>query len=76
MISMEKPQENEDCFFYVDTSIPKEDQVINCMCLSCHEKNPNLGWFWNGSQMGYGEHDYICNKCGHQISKPQRKEKS
>ena len=62
----------ENCFLYVDNTLKEEEQTINVLCVACHEKNPDIGWFWEGSKLGYGPFDFICSKCGHVIyTKPE-----
>lgn len=54
----------EDSFWYLD-----ESGSIKAMCIPCHENN-NYGWYWNGSETGYGNYDLNCSICGkviHQI---------
>jgi hypothetical protein len=57
----------ENCWFYMDETVPEEEQTINVLCCDCHEKFPTLGWFWEGSKRGYGPFDFICEKCGHKV---------
>lgn len=57
-----------DCYFYIDADLPEDQQKVNPLCLECHKNYPDLGWFWEGSKMGYGPYDFICSKCGHVIS--------
>jgi hypothetical protein len=40
---------------------------MSALCEKCHLANPSLGWFWEGSRLGYGPFEYVCNKCGHII---------
>lgn len=63
-----------DCFFFIDTSLEKDKQTIKSICLECHEKdfkNKNC-WFWNGKKLGYGPWDIKCDQCNcfiHEISR-------
>lgn len=57
-----------DCYFYIDADLPEDQQKVNPLCLECHKSYPDLGWFWEGSKMGYGPYDFICSKCGNVIS--------
>ena len=55
----------EDCYFWIDQSVPEDKQKMNVLCVKCHdEKYPQLGWFWGGSKKGYGPFDFICEICG------------
>jgi len=61
-------QEIQNCYFYVDNTLPEEEQKISVMCLKCHdEKYPKVGWFWNAQEKGYGPFKYICSKCQNTI---------
>lgn len=62
----------EDCYLWMDESIPEEERTINVLCEQCHLKYPGLGWFWEGSKLGYGPFDFICNKCEHVIYDPKK----
>jgi hypothetical protein len=68
-VFMSNDQQKEDCYFYTDSSLPKNEQEINIMCMNCHRKNQTIGWFWEGSKLGYGPYDFICKKCGHEVHK-------
>ena len=70
-VFMAEEKQNEDCYFFVDSSLPEEERTINCMCLKCHDKHPETGWFWHGSKAGYGPNEFTCDLCGHMVSKPQ-----
>ena len=58
----------ENCYFWIDSTLPEEKQCIETICLDCFEKYQQ-GWFWNGSEKGYGPFDYICDKCSKIIHK-------
>lgn len=58
--------ESKDCYLWIDQSIPEKERKINVLCQKCHEKDPEIGWFWEGSKLGYGPFDFICS-CGHPI---------
>jgi hypothetical protein len=64
---------SENCYFWLDASLPQEQQIFNVMCEKCHEKNPNVGWFWEGSEKGYGPFDFVCKTCGHVVYSPNEK---
>lgn len=57
----------EDCYLWMDESIPEEERTMNVLCEQCHPKYPGLGWFWEGSRLGYGPFEFVCNKCGHVV---------
>lgn len=51
-----------DCYFWVNDG---EEQKVNALCVDCHDKkHPKLGWFWEGSRLGYGPFDFVCGECG------------
>ncbi len=57
----------EDCYLWIDESKPEDERTMSALCEKCHLANPSLGWFWEGSRLGYGPFEYVCNKCGHII---------
>ena len=64
---MKTDKQKEDCYFYTDASLPESEQVIQVMCVGCVRERQLDGWFWEGSRLGYGPFDFICNLCGHVI---------
>jgi hypothetical protein len=59
----------EDCFFYIKGEDP--DAIIECLCVDCREsKFSKLGWFWEGSQKGYGPFKFACESCNKVIYNP------
>lgn len=61
----------ENCYFWIDNSIPEDERVFNIYCEGCRNKNPDKNcWFWEGSIKGYGPYDYVCDECGKVIHKP------
>lgn len=62
---------NEDCYIWIDESVPEDEQRMNICCEKCHLQYPKLGWFWEGSKLGYGPFEFICNKCGHIVYDPK-----
>ena len=62
----------QNCYFFIDEALPVEEQVMNCMCVACHEKQPK-GWFWEGARQGYGPYDLDCDICGSQIHRHEKK---
>jgi hypothetical protein len=62
---------NEDCYIWIDETIPEDDRTMNICCEQCHLKYPGLGWFWEGSKLGYGPFEFICNKCGRTVYDPK-----
>ena len=54
-----------DCYFYIDTSLELEKQAIHSICIECYGKNykDKNCWFWNGSKLGYGPWDIKCDSC-------------
>ena len=67
---------NEDCYLWVDTSKPEDDRNVNVLCMDCHKNNPKLGWFWEGSRLGYGPFDFICSLCEHVVHSKEKSEKN
>jgi len=63
-------ERKEDCYIYSDNEIPEDQRAINILCEKCHLEFPNLGWFWEGSKLGYGPYDFVCSKCEHVIHSP------
>lgn len=56
---------SENCYFWTDDSIPTEERKVSVLCEQCHLRHPEIkGWFWEGSRLGYGPFDFICNSCG------------
>ena len=59
----------EDCYLWIDPEIPEDERTMQVLCTQCHDANfPDLGWFWEGSKLGYGPFDFICCKCGHVVN--------
>lgn len=56
----------EDCYFAVDN----DSDIIKAICVECHEKN-EIGWFWNGKELGYGNYDLNCHFCNKIINKKE-----
>jgi len=52
----------KDCYYFVDDKLPEEERIMQAMCAECH-KTHNLGWFWKGSELGYGDFDLMCSIC-------------
>lgn len=57
----------ENCYLWIDESVPEDERTMSVLCEECHLKYPTLGWFWEGSRLGYGPFDFVCNKCGHVV---------
>lgn len=54
-----------DCYFFVDMGVPEEERTMSILCVECHEqKMPDVGWFYKGSEEGYGPFLYKCCLCG------------
>lgn len=64
--------QKENCYIWVDSEVPEDDRRMNFLCENCHIKEPDLGWFWEGSRLGYGPYDFICDKCGHVINEAKK----
>lgn len=53
----------EDCYFY--TTKKNGELYVVPLCIRCHDEiYPDLGWFWEGSKIGYGPYLFECEKCG------------
>lgn len=53
----------ENCYFCAKET--GSDNGLNVWCEKCRTTNhPGLGWFWEGSKLGYGPFDFICADCG------------
>lgn len=65
---------SQDCYFFIDLNeaVPEDKQKVSVLCIPCrNEHHPDTGWFWNGSNSGYGPWDYICCKCGQKVHEHQ-----
>ena len=58
--------QHEDCYLWMDEKVPEDQRTMNVLCLKCHKENP-IGWLWEGSRLGYGPFDFVCNQCGHVV---------
>jgi hypothetical protein len=58
-----------NCYFYIDESLPIEDQVVESICVDCHKKSykDKPCWFWHGENLGYGPWDIKCKVCNNFI---------
>lgn len=54
--------EVNNCYFWIDQSIPEDNRGISVICENCHKKNPDIGWFWDGNK-GYGPYKIVCDLC-------------
>ena len=60
----------DDCYFFVDHTVPLEQRKISVLCVECHDtKMPDTGMFYNGSKEGYGPFEYKCCLCGKIVNK-------
>lgn len=61
---------DEDCYFFIDPSVPYKDRKLSVLCVQCHnDQMPDTGMFYLGSQEGYGPFDFKCCICGKYIHK-------
>jgi len=54
----------QDCYFYINTKLNK----VRPVCLPCYDKMRDTpdevkGWFWEGSNKGYGPFLFKCDFC-------------
>lgn len=65
----------EDCYFFIDESMPENERTMKVLCTRCkEEKMPHKGWFWEGSILGYGPFNFVCCLCGHIVHSPAKNE--
>ena len=58
---------SKPCFFWIDSSLKEEDQMIVAICKECQEKEKKENqWFW---KEGYGNFDINCHICNAYINK-------
>lgn len=64
-----------DCFFFIDTSIPEDEQHMSVLCVECHDAYypKDFGWFYRGSIEGYGPFEYRCERCQKAIYVPKKR---
>jgi hypothetical protein len=63
---------DEDCYIFIDPSVPENKQAISIMCVKCHkEKMPDTGSFYKGSEAGYSNFDWKCCFCNKIIHKAE-----
>ena len=63
---------DQDCYFMVDPDplISEDKRCMLVFCLPCRDKlHSDQGWFYKGSEEGYGPFDFICDGCGATIHK-------
>ncbi len=53
----------EPCFWYVDITLPEEDQIISACCIECQKISNLKAWYWPGDEVGYGDYDLNCSFC-------------
>jgi hypothetical protein len=66
---MSEEQIKQDCYFYTDQNLDVSEQTIKTMCVECYKNSDVACWFWEGSRLGYGPFNFICDTCGHTIHK-------
>lgn len=67
---------NQDCYLWIDESVPEDERTMNVLCMECSKKFPGLGWFWEGSRLGYGPFEFACEKCGHIVHNAPKSQNS
>lgn len=50
----------QDCFWFLEGE--GEEAMIRALCVQCAEETQK-GWFWKGSELGYGDYDLFCSRC-------------
>jgi hypothetical protein len=53
----------EDCFFFIDYSVPETEQKMSVLCIDCQSIFKIEAWLYRGTENGYGPFDYKCCKC-------------
>lgn len=57
----------EDCVFFIplDDDIPDEKRHMSVLCMECRDEHygEGFGWYWKGSELGYGPYRYMCCRC-------------
>ena len=63
---------SENCYFFVEV----DTEIVRCVCIKCHDDKMSLddGWFYEGSEIGYGPFDYKCHFCEKMISRKEESE--
>lgn len=67
---------NQDCYLWIDESVPEDERTMNVLCMECSKQFPGLGWFWEGSRLGYGPFEFTCKKCGHIVHQAPKSQNS
>ena len=63
---------SQDCYFFIDPNVPERERKIQCLHVHCRDQHyPDTGWFYRGSEEGYGPWDYKCQECGELIHKAE-----
>jgi len=47
---------NEDCYWFLD----KAESIMKALCVECQQIE-KTGWFWKGSEFGYGDYHLECS---------------
>lgn len=56
---------SKDCYFFLDISVPERERKMLAICVDCQKEfGPENGWFYSGSESGYGPWNIKCCKCG------------
>lgn len=67
----------KDCYWFIDKDTPEDKQKMEAMCVECYKKhNFDFGWYWPGSERGYGDYDLVCaiEGCDNIIHERENKE--
>ena len=56
----------EDCYWVNEEIQGTDDSKMVAVCVGCARKI-KADWFWEGSELGYGDYDLQCYMCGTQI---------
>lgn len=62
---------NKDCYWFLD----EVESIMKALCVECQQIK-KTGWFWKGSEFGYGNYHLECSKCGKIIHENKKNETS
>jgi hypothetical protein len=67
---------NKPCYFWIDNSVPFEEQVVVAICESCqNSKQLKNAWFWQDKYGNFDINCHICNCAIHNFDQKARNDK-